>query len=75
MPEKERTVAVISPWEKISELAQRKFRIESLPEEKMVMVWRDDLPTDQALTAELKGVGIVKMELRTKKPTEWKSVD
>jgi hypothetical protein len=75
MSEKDRIVAVVSPWEKMSELAKRKFRIESLPEEKMVMVWRDDLETEQALTAELRTIGILTSDLRQKKPTEWKRVD
>ncbi len=75
MPEKERTVAVVSPWEKISELAKRKFRIESLPEEKKIMVWRDDLTTDDELAAELKSIGIKMVELRKSKPTTWKNVD
>jgi hypothetical protein len=75
MAEKERLVAVVSPWEKISELAKRQFRIESLPEEKRVMVWRDDLPTEQELTTELKKIGIGAAEVRKKKPTDWRGVD
>jgi hypothetical protein len=74
MPEPERLVAVVSPWEKMPELAKRKFRIESLPEEKKVMVWRDDLQTETTLLAELTKIGIVSPELRKKAPTEWKGV-
>ncbi len=74
MPGKERLVAVVSPWEKIPELAKRKFRIESLPEEKKVMVWRDDLQTEPTLLAELTKVGIASPDLRKKTPTEWKGV-
>lgn len=74
MAEKEKLVAVVSPWEKLSELAKQKFRIESLPEEKKVLVWRDDLQTEQALTAALKKVGITAMEMCSKQPTDWKGV-
>ena len=74
MPEQEKLVAVVSPWEKIPELAKRKFRIESLPEEKRVMVWRDDLQSEPTLLAELTKIGIMSPELRKKSPTEWKGV-
>jgi hypothetical protein len=74
MPEQERLVAVVSPWEKMPELAKRKFRIESLPEEKRVMVWRDDLQSEPTLLAELTKIGIMSPELRKKQPTEWKGV-
>lgn len=75
MAEKQKLVAVVSPWEKISELAKQKFRIESLPEEKKVMVWRDDLSTEQELTVELKRIGVGSLEVRKMRPTEWKAVD
>lgn len=75
MPENERLVAVVSPWEKMSEIAKRKFRVETLPAEKMVMVWRDDLPTEQELLAELAKIGIVSPELRKRGITEWRGVE
>lgn len=75
MGQKDRLVAVVSPWEKLSEVVKRQFRLESLPEEKKVMVWRDDLQTEQALTAELTKIGIVAVELRKKAPIEWKGVE
>ncbi len=68
-------VAVISPWDKLSDLVQKKFRVESLPEEKKVMVWRDDLQTAAELEAELKATGVAQIELRTKKVTsKWRDV-
>jgi hypothetical protein len=76
MPELQRLVAVISPWDKLPELVKKKFRVESLPEEKKVMVWRDDLQTREDLEAELKGIGIGAPEIRTKKVTaRWQDVD
>lgn len=68
-------VAVISPWEKLSEVVKKGFRVESLPTEKKVMVWRDDLQDAQALADELKRIGIAVLETRTKKPTNWKAVE
>jgi len=75
MSEDDKLVAVISPWEKLSELIKRKFRVESLPAEKKVMVWRDDLQTKEGLSEELKQAGIPSAEIRTKKTTEWRNVD
>jgi hypothetical protein len=75
MSEKDRLVAIISPWEKLAGVVKQKFRLESLPEEKKVMVWRDDLRTEQELTGELRKIGIVSMELRKKAPTEWNDID
>ena len=49
----EKLVAIVSPWEKLPVLARRNFRIESLPTEKKVQVWRDDLQSPELLTAEL----------------------
>ena len=43
MSDEERLVAVVSPWNRLSELVKRNFRVVSLPREKMVAVWRDDL--------------------------------
>ena len=75
MNEKEILVAVISPWEKLRELAKNNFRVESLPAEKKVMVWRDDLQDEQALSAALEQAGIASVELRRGSVTNWKSVD
>jgi hypothetical protein len=71
----ERFVAVISPWEKLSDLVKHGFRAESLPEEKKVMVWRDDLPTKEGLVAELSRLGVAGADVRKKAPTEWKGVE
>ena len=75
MAEKDKLVAIISPWEKLPALAKKSFRIESLPVEKMVMVWRDDLQTEQALTQELRQTGINSFELTQRKTVNWKEVD
>jgi hypothetical protein len=72
MAEDDRLVAVISPWDKLSELVKRQFRLESLPAEKKVMAWREDLQDEQALSDELKTAGITEVELRRKKVvTRW----
>ncbi len=75
MDAKQKLVAVISPWEQLPQVVKKKFRVESLPEEKKVMVWRDDLQTDEDLEAELKAIGITAIELRRSTPTEWKTID
>ena len=75
MAEKDKLVAIISPWEKLPVLAKKGFRIESLPAEKKVMVWRDDLQTQQTLSEELKQAGITSLELKNKKTVNWKEVD
>ena len=72
----EKLVAIISPWQKLPELVQRNFRIESLPAEKRVMVWRDDLQNQKALAAELKQIGIAAPEIRkAKTTTKWQAVE
>ena len=76
MGDEKRLVAVISPWEKLPELVKKQFRIESLPREKKVMVWREDLQTKEKLTGELKKLGIASLELRDKKVmTKWQDTD
>ena len=75
MSEAVRLVAVISPWEKVSEVVKHNFRMESLPAEKKVMVWRDDLESEERLTEELKKLGITSVEVRKKRTTNWKDVD
>jgi hypothetical protein len=72
MREEETLVAIVSPWEKLSKLVKRSFRVESLPEIKMVMVWRDDLQTNETLVAELNELGIAATEVTKRKPTDWK---
>jgi hypothetical protein len=71
----EKLVAVLSPWEKLPALAKRQFRIESLPAEKKVQVWRDDLQSEELLTAELTRLGITAPELRNSRITNWKGVE
>jgi len=74
MAGQERFVAVISPWDKLSELATRQFRVESLPSEKKIMVWRDDLQSERELADEVKSVGISSVEIRKKRITNWKEI-
>jgi hypothetical protein len=72
----ERLVAVISPWEKLTDLVKRQFRVESLAAEKLVMVWRDDLQSKEQLESELKQIGVKTVEIRTKRVTaRWQEVD
>ena len=74
--DREKLVAVISPWEKLSDLVKRQFRVESLPAEKKVMVWRDDLQSEKTLAAELKQVGITSPEIRkAKTKTKWLTIE
>jgi hypothetical protein len=76
MSAQEKLVAIISPWEKLSNLVKNQFWVESLPAEKKVMVWREDLQTTPALTAELKSAGITAIEVRTNAvTTNWKRVE
>ena len=75
MGEEEELVAVIPPWEKLSDLVKRKFRLESLPAERKVMVWRDDLQTKEDLQAELTEVGITSVEVRNNRVIgKWQDV-
>lgn len=76
MNEAEKVVAVISPWEKLPELVKLKFRVESLPTEKKVMVWREDLQTEDALRQELARIGIGEVEVRKQKVVaKWQNVE
>jgi hypothetical protein len=75
MAEQERLVAVISPWDKLSMLAKRQFRMESLPTEKKVMVWREDLQDEKSLAEALKSAGIPSPDIRKKRTTNWKDVE
>ncbi|MCR4413758.1 MAG: hypothetical protein NUV77_15165 [Thermoguttaceae bacterium] len=75
MSDAERLVAVISPWDKLSEVVKRKFRVESLPAEKKVAVWRDDLQTEPELTEELRKLGVKEIEVRTARvTTRWQDI-
>lgn len=75
MSEAERLVAVISPWDKLSEVVKRNFRVESLPSEKKVAVWRDDLQNETKLIEELHKLGIVDIEIRRRRvTTRWQDV-
>ncbi len=74
--QRERLVAVVSPWEKLGEVVKRDFRVESVPAEKTVMVWRDDLQTAESLAAELKSIGVTPIEIRTAAVTaKWQNVE
>jgi hypothetical protein len=75
MAKQDRLVAIVSPWEKIANLVKHKFRLESLPAEKKVMVWRDDLQNEQALVAELKAIGITAVEISERHITNWKEIE
>ncbi len=75
MSEDEKLVAVVSPWDKLSDLVKDKFRLESLPAEKKVMVWREDLQSEDALSTELRKHGITSVDLQRKKVTlRWQDV-
>ncbi len=75
MSDAERLVAVISPWDKLSEVVKRKFRVESLPAEKKVAVWRDDLQTEPELIEELRKLGVKEIEVRTARvTTRWQDI-
>lgn len=75
MGSQEQLVAVISPWNKLPELVRANFRVETLPTEKKVMVWRDDLRTADALTGELTRLGVGASEVRQETvTTAWQTV-
>lgn len=76
MSEAEKLVAVVSPWDRLSELVKRQFRVESLPAEKHVMVWRDDLQTERKLSGELSSLGIPFIEIKKRRvTTKWRDVE
>jgi hypothetical protein len=66
LEKQDKLVAVMNPWDKLSAVVKKKFRVESLPAEKRVAVWRDDLQTEQKLRDELCQLGITSVEVRTK---------
>jgi hypothetical protein len=73
---REKLVAVVSPWVKLGDVVKRDFRVQSLPAEKTVMAWRDDLQTPEALAAELAAIGITPIDIRTKAVTAtWQEID
>lgn len=71
MSGEERVVAVISPWDNLAALVKEGFRVQSLPREKLVLVWREDLKTEKGLVAAVKQAGIIEVvEVRRRKVTE-----
>ncbi len=70
MSGEERVEAVISPWGNLSALVRQGFRVESLPRDKNVAVWREDLKTEKDLVAAVKGAGIEVVEVRRRKVAE-----
>jgi len=70
MSEEERVVAVVSPWDHLANLVKKKFRVESLPREKKVLVWREDLTNEEELVAAVKEAGIESIEVRRRKIIE-----
>ena len=75
MADEEKVVAIISPWEKLSDLVKRQFRVESLPTEKKVMVWREDISNEEQLRGELQTVGIQAADVMRRKVTaRWQDV-
>jgi hypothetical protein len=70
MSEEERVVAVVSPWDHLANLVKKGFRVESLPREKKVIVWRKDLTSEEELVAAVKEAGIESVEVRRRKVME-----
>jgi hypothetical protein len=71
MAELEKLVAIMSPWDNLPALVKKDFRVETLPAEKKVMVWRDDLQSAEKLTAALAKLGVTAVELRKARVTNW----
>lgn len=72
MAGEQRLIAVVSPWDKLSDLVKHKFRVESIPGEKQVMVWRDDLQETSALQRTLSDLGIKAAAIEHRAVTNWK---
>ena len=73
--QEQKMVAVISPWEKLAALVKEDFRIESIPGEKKVMAWREDLQDPTVLAAELKSLKITPLEIGPRKVTsKWQDI-
>ena len=64
MNEEERLVAIVSPWDNLGKLVKRGFRVQSLPREKKVLVWRVDLQGEADLTQAIREAGISAIEIR-----------
>lgn len=64
MSQEERVVAVISPWDNLGALVKRGFRVQSLPREKKVFVWRGDLNDEKRLVKAVNEAGIEEVEVR-----------
>jgi len=73
MAGEEKLVAVVSPWDKLAELVKQKFRVESIPGQKQVMVWRDDLQSADALQRVLSDLGVKASAVEPRSVTNWKS--
>jgi len=72
MNEEERIVAAVSPWDHLANLVKKEFRVQSLPREKKVLVWREDLTNEEELVAAVKEAGIESIEVRRRKAMdEW----
>ena len=69
LEKQDKLVAVITPWDKLSAVVKKRFRVESLPAEKRVAVWRDDLQTEQKLRDELCQLGITCVDVCMKNVT------
>jgi hypothetical protein len=39
------------------------------------MIWRDDLRSEEQLTEELRKIGVAVVEVRKRRPTNWKETD
>ncbi len=70
MSQEERVVAVISPWGNLAALVKQGFRVQSLPREKMVLVWREDLTGEKDLRQAISTTGIEIVEVRRRSVTE-----
>ena len=74
MNEEERIVAAVSPWDHLANLVKKEFRVQSLPREKKVLVWREDLTNEEELVAAVKEAGIESIEVRSRKAMDgWEA--
>ena len=74
MGKQEKLVALLSPWVKLSEIVKDGFRVESVPAQKKVMVWREDLQDEQGLADALKKLGIASPEIGVQRVTfKWQN--
>ena len=74
MSREERVVAVISPWDNLRALVNKGFRVQSLPRERKVFVWREDLNDEKRLVKAVKEAEIEVIEVRRRRgrmKDEW----